>query len=303
MAAGLVSHEGDVLGIERTPSPARESADDMWNALSTLCVRLLTEAGQPEISGIGVGCAGPMVWPDGIVSPLNITAWRGFPLRARLSDQWPDVPVRIHNDAIVMAAAEHWKGAAAGYDNALGMVVSTGVGGGLVIAGKLVDGGLGNAGHIGHIVVDPHGPACVCGGYGCLEPMSCGPATAAWAVEQGWVPRHGSRTPDAKTLAEDATAGDPVAKAAYERSGGAVGVALASAATLLDLDIAVIGGGLAQSGELLMAPIRKSFAKHACMAFAKRMRIVTAALDQTAGVVGAAALVAQGHRYWSPHDD
>ncbi|MDP3972103.1 MAG: ROK family protein, partial [Candidatus Nanopelagicales bacterium] len=212
-------------------------------------------------------------------------------------------PVRVHNDAVVMAAAEHWIGAAAGRPNALGMVVSTGVGGGLVLGDRLIDGGLGNAGHIGHIVVHPDGPACVCGGRGCLEPIARGPATAAWAVEQGWTPSDPTKPADAKTLADDAHAGDEVAIAAYNRSGEAVGIALASVAALLDLDVAVIGGGLVQSGELLMDPLLAAFRYHAGLPHAARMSIVPASLGQDAGIIGAAALVQDGHRYWNASDD
>lgn len=303
MAAGLVDREGNVLTSDRTATPARGSESEMYSALVDLCDRVLAAGGNPSISGVGVGCAGPMVWPDGVVSPLNITAWRGFPLRRKLRDRYPGVPVRIHNDAVALAAAEHWKGAARGHRNALGMVVSTGVGGGLILGNVMIDGGLGNAGHIGHVVVDPNGPQCACGGRGCLEAIARGPSTAAWAVEQGWTPHSKADPADAKTLADDARAGDPIALAAYRRSGEAVGIALASVTALLDLDIAVIGGGLIQSGEILMGPIRQAFELHSGMAFTKRLKIVPAELDQQAGVIGAAALVLEGDTYWSINDD
>ncbi len=304
MAAGLVNRDGTIIGeIQLTPTPARGTSDEMWAACVAVSQRALTAAGNPKFVGIGVGSAGPMVWPDGVVSPLNITPWRGFPLRRRLKEHWPGIPVRLHNDAVTMAIAEHWIGAARGLDYALGMVVSTGVGGGLIIGGRIVDGGLGNAGHIGHIVVDPEGPACVCGGRGCLEAIARGPATAAWAVEQGWSPRTKGAATDAKTLAADARGGDEIAVAAYHRSGEAIGIALASVTALLDLDVAVIGGGLVQSGPLLLTPMRQAFDRHAGFPFTKRLRIVTAELDQAAGVVGAGALIIQGHRYWNPADD
>jgi len=303
MAVGLVDAQGNVLISGRTPSPARGRAEDMYGALVALCDSVMAEGGEPQLRGVGIGSAGPMTWPDGVVSPNNITAWRGFPLRRMLKQKFPGVPVRIHNDAVAMAIAEHWKGAGAGYDNVLGMVVSTGVGGGLIINGQVINGGLGNAGHIGHLVVDPDGPICPCGGRGCLETIARGPAIAAWAVEQGWTPHDSSSPADARTLATDAANGDLIAIVAYERAGEAVGVALASVAALLDLDLAVIGGGLVQSGELLMSPMRKAFEAHAGFAFVKRLQIVPAALDQDAGIVGAAALIAEGDRYWTPSDD
>ncbi len=302
MAVGLVDGDGDATHVDRTPSPANQRGDAMWDALNRLLDEVLQSAGNPKITGVGVGCAGPMIWPEGVVSPTNIVGWREFPLRRKLKERFVDLPVRLHNDAICMAIAENWKGAAAGHDNALGMVVSTGVGGGLIVGGRLVDGGFGNAGHIGHIVIDPSGPACRCGGRGCLEAISRGPATVAWAVEEGWTPSDSGDPLDGKTLADDARNGDEIAIAAFRRAGSAVGVGLASVAALLDLDIAVIGGGLVQSGDLLMTPIKQAFAEHAGMTFVKRMKIVPAELDQLAGVVGAAALFADGDRYWSPVD-
>ncbi len=299
MAVGLVDADGNAHQVDRTPSPANQRGDAMWDALNRLLDKVLDDAGNPDITGIGVGCAGPMIWPEGVVSPTNIVGWREFPLRRKLQERFVGFPVRLHNDAICMAIAENWKGAAAGHENALGMVVSTGVGGGLIVGGRLVDGGFGNAGHIGHIVIDPSGPACRCGGRGCLEAIARGPATVAWAVEEGWTPHTAGARIDAETLAEDGYAGDMIAIEAYRRAGNAVGVGLASVAALLDLDIAVIGGGLVQSGELLMTPIKQAFEEHAGMTFVKRMKIVPAELGQLAGVVGAAALFADGDRYWS----
>lgn len=303
LAVGLVGPEGDVLASRRCPTPAHGTADQMWDALFTLGRTLYEEAGSPELVGIGVGCAGPMIWPAGIVSPLNIPAWRRFPLRRRIMDLVPDVPVRVHNDAVAMAIAEHWKGAAAGWKNAMGMVISTGVGGGIVMADHLINGGLGNAGHVGHMVVYPDGPPCVCGGRGCLERMASGPNITNWAVEQGWTPRDPAAEASAKTLAQDATAGDPIAIAAYRRSGAATGIALASVGGLLDIGTTVIGGGLIQAGSLLMDPLMEAFTTYAKLPHAARMKIVPAALGQDAGIIGAAALVQMGHRYWGHEND
>ena len=106
-------------------------------------------------------------------------------MRDRLSERY-GVPVGMIGDAVAVAVAEHWKGAAQGHDNVLGMVVSTGVGGGLILGGGRCAGATGNAGHIGHVSVDPDGPACVCGGVGCLEAISSGPSLAAWAGRKGF---------------------------------------------------------------------------------------------------------------------
>lgn len=298
MAAGLVDLDGKVYFANRVPSPASEPGDAMWDALNRLLDQVLEDAGNPELAGVGIGCAGPMIWPEGVVSPTNITYWREFPLRRRVSERFSGVRVRIHNDAVCMLLAENWKGAAQGHDNALGMVVSTGVGGGLISGGQVLYGQSGNAGHIGHIVIDPNGPNCRCGGRGCLEAIARGPATVAWAVEEGWTPRKAGVPLDGRTLAEDARAGDRIAVAAFRRAGLAVGAGLASMASSLDLQIAVIGGGLSQAGDLLFGPIQEAFDLHAGMTFVKQMKIVRAQLDQEAGIVGAAALFADDDRYW-----
>lgn len=300
MAAAVVTDEGVVRHSDRVPTPRSDDADVLWRALADLLTSVGEQAGGPEPVGIGVGCGGPMRWPEGVLSPLNIPAWREFPLRARLRVLAGELagggPVRLHNDAICVAVGEHWRGAGRGYDNVLGMVVSTGVGGGLVLGGRLVDGGHGNAGHIGHVCVDPRGPRCACGARGCLEAVASGPRTAEWAATQGW--RNPAGT-DAATLTADARAGHPVAVRALHRAGKALGLAIASAAHLCDVEVVCIGGGLAQAGDLLFAPLAAAFAEHARMDFVREVQVVPAALGQEAGLVGAAALLLGGSSYWS----
>src|SRR3954451_16508697 len=118
------------------------------------------------------------------------------------------------------------------------MVVSTGAGGGLTTAGRLMPGRSGNAGHVGHVVVDPDGPACACGGRGCLEAIARGPATVEWALAQGWAPTSGIG--DGPTLVGDARDGDPIALGALTRAGRAIGVALASVAAVADIDLVAV---------------------------------------------------------------
>jgi glucokinase len=265
--------------------------------LHELCERVLERAGNPPLQGVGVGCGGPMTWPDGAVSPLNMTAWRGFPLRSRLRAEYPGMPIRVHNDAIAVVVAEHWKGAGRGVANMLGMVVSTGVGGGLVLGGRLIDGATGNAGHVGHIVVDPDGPPCGCGGHGCVEAIARGPALADWARAQGW--RSSDPSATARELADDARAGDKVAVAAFERAGRAVGMGIASAVATCDVTRIVVGGGISQVGPLLFDPLEHAFREYARMDFTKGATVGPASLDQNAGIVGAAAFILAGDRYWS----
>ncbi|MEO3814052.1 ROK family protein [Sphaerisporangium sp. B11E5] len=301
-AAGLVDASGQVLTAERVATPPGAKAHTLWKTLLTLIEPLVVNG--PGL-GVGVGCGGPMRWPEGVVSPLNMPGWRDFPLRAALAERFPGVPVRVHNDAICLAAAEHWRGAGQGVRDMLGMVVSTGVGGGLILGNRLVNGPTGNAGHIGHIIVDPDGPECGCGGRGCLEAVSRGPALAAWALGQGWTP--GSSEPghpeaeeaSARQLAADAASGDEIAERAMTRAGHALGIAVASATHLCDLDLVTIGGGLSQAGPLLFTPLEEALRTHARMPFSRRLRVLPAALGQQAGLVGAAALILAPDRYWT----
>ncbi|GGP12063.1 ROK family protein [Nonomuraea glycinis] len=348
MAAALVGPDGVPRRITRVATPQHADAQTLWKTLTDLIDPL-----SGGVAGVGVGCGGPMTWPDGEVSPLNIPAWRGFPLRARLAARFPGLPVRIHNDAVCVAVAEHWQGAGRGSADMLGMVVSTGVGGGLILGGRLINGGTGNAGHIGHVVVEPEGgPRCGCGGHGCLEAVARGPALTEWALSQGWTPS--TTTPDrplaetpglrgegravagpglgdpcvagpgmanlgaagvgvvgsvgvepyredravtGRVLAADARAGVEVAVAAMRRAGRALGIAIASATHLCDLDLVTIGGGLSQAGEPLFGPLEEALREHARMDFARRVRVVPAALGQEAGLVGAAALILAGESY------
>jgi glucokinase len=202
-------------------------------------------------------------------------------------ERWAgDRPAAIHNDAVALAVGEHRWGAGRGHDDVLGMVVSTGVGGGLVLGGRRVDGASGNAGHVGHVVVEPDGPPCGCGGHGCVEAVARGPAIAAHAVALGWT---GEATGVA--VAEGARRRDVACHAAFERGGRAVGIGIASAVALLDVEVVSVGGGIAQAGDAFWPPLRAALAEHGGMEFVRRCRVTPAELGPLAGLSGAAALV------------
>jgi len=302
MAAGVADPGGRLITWTQVPTSRDVDAERLWRNLEDLVSEVLSAAKVDDpagLSGVGCGCGGPMEWPAGLVSPLNIPAWRSFPLRDRLAERFGagGGPVRVHNDAICVAAGEHWRGAGRGKRNVMGMVVSTGVGGGLILNNRLIDGASGNAGHIGHVVVYPDGPACVCGGRGCLEAIARGPALAGWAQQHGWRPDQPGMT--AKDLAADAAQGHETAVAALRRAGYALGIAVASATSLCDLDVVAVGGGLSQAGSLLFEPLHEALSVHARLDFTRKVRVVPAALGQHAGMVGAAALISAGDRYWT----
>ncbi|HSR27154.1 MAG TPA: ROK family protein, partial [Actinomycetes bacterium] len=139
LGAAVVDDSGRMLGRGRVPSPTDPDPELLYEALLACAAAALRGADviPGDLDGIGVAAAGPMVWPSGEVSPLNMPAWRGFPLRKRLAEEFASERVLIHNDAVGLTVGEHWKGAGSGTSNLLGITVSTGVGGGLILDGRL----------------------------------------------------------------------------------------------------------------------------------------------------------------------
>lgn len=280
IAAALVRADGALLVDSRRPTPRSADAATVMAALDEVVDELARTPGWADVRRCGIGSAGPVDAAHGTVSPVNIPAWRGFPLHARVEDalarNGAPVPAVLVGDGVAMTAAEHRLGAARGHRNALCMVVSTGVGGGLVLDGRLHTGPTGNAGHIGHISVALDGEPCPCGSIGCVEGLASGTAIA----------RH-ARVPHAAAAADAARAGDARARAAFDRAGRALAAGIAATATLVEVDIAVIGGGVAAAGDLLFAPLRRHLETYAALDFVRHLHIAPAALGTDAGLVGA----------------
>ena len=264
---GIVTSEGVILDRERIATPARGDGDSMFSSIVSIAREVLDRtAVRPDVVGVGTG--GPMTLGGRTVSPVNIPAWRGYPLRDRLTETF-DVPIAIDNDAKALALAEGWRGAARGVDDYVGMVVSTGVGGGIVLDGRLLDGADGNAGHVGHITVEPDGHQCGCGARGCLEAEASGTAIAA-------------------------ITGRPAAEATPEvidRTGRFVGRAVATVANLLDLRLAVVAGSVALGfGEPFFSAANAEISERARLEFSKGCELRPAALGADGPLVGAAAV-------------
>ncbi|MFI6446943.1 ROK family protein [Kitasatospora sp. NPDC050543] len=297
IAGALVGAEDGVpLRRIQRPTPAREPGEQVFAAVAEVLAQLRGAPEWARVERVGLGSAGPVAAVRGLVSPVNIAGWRDFPLVARVSELAPGLPVVLTGDGVAMTAAEYWQGAARGHGNALCLVVSTGVGGGLVLGGELYPGPSGNAGHLGHISVDFDGEPCPCGGRGCLEGIASGTAIARWARESGWRPGAGAGAGTAADVAASARAGDPVALAAFDRAARALAAGIAATATLVELEVAVIGGGVAQSGELLFGPLRTWLRQYATLSFVRDLEIRPAQLGTDAGLVGAAAAA-----LWSQH--
>jgi len=294
IAGGLVDADGTLVHQVRRPTPAREPGEAVLRAVHEVLGLLAADPRWSRVQALGIGSAGPVDISRGTVSPVNIPGWRGFPLVERVAAH-PAVaglPVVLGGDGVAMTAAEHWRGAARGCSDALCLVVSTGVGAGLVLNGAVHTGRTGNAGHLGHISVDLDGEPCPCGSRGCVEGLASGPAIARRALRDGWRPDGADSS--AAAVAASARAGDPVAVASFDRAAQALAAGIAATATLVELELVVVGGGVAAAGEVLFAPLRWHLAGYATLPFAAGLRVEPAVLGTDAGLVGAAALALAG---------
>ena len=284
MAAGLVARDGSVVSSAVIPTRrdpdappfaagAGHPAETLWDDLAGLVgAQIRARPGGDRLLVCGVGCGGPMTLGGEEVSPLNIPAWRGFPLRARLAE-CTGLPTFVDNDAKALALGEGWVGAAHGVRDYLAMVVSTGVGGGIVLDGRLLEGRLGNAGHIGHVVVVPGGRECPCGARGCLEAEASGTAIA------------GITGQPARLAPPDVV----------ERTGTLVGRAVASVANLLDLSLAVVSGSVALGfGAPFFAAAQAEMDQLCRLSFARGARIVPGGLGERGPLIGAARVGLRG---------
>jgi glucokinase len=266
IAVGIVTDDGVLVRSASAPTPG----DDLFGRLVAL-VEEVRRGGDDDVDVCGVGCGGPMTAGGEAVSPLNIPQWRGFPLRARLAEA-AGLPTLVDNDAKALALGEGWAGAAQGVDDFIGMVVSTGVGGGIVLNGRLLSGASGNAGHVGHITVVPDGRECPCGARGCLEAEASGTAIAA-------------RTGRPAAAADRQLRAD---------TGTLVGRAVASVANLLDLRLAVVAGSVALGfGEPFFSAAQAEIDRRARLDFSRGTRIVPGALGADGPLIGAAAVAFQ----------
>ncbi len=265
--AGVVDRRARLGAIERAPTVRTYDPEELFAAVAATVDAVRRRAPGP-LEVCGVGCGGPMEPGGTAVSPLNIPAWRGFPLRDRLA-QSTGLPTFVDNDAKALALAERWAGAAQGCDDFIAMVVSTGIGGGIVLDGRMLQGRLGNAGHVGHIVVEPDGRPCRCGGRGCLEAEASGTAIAEI------------------TGAAPADAGPDM----VERAGTLVGRAVASVANLLDLSLAVVAGSVALGyGAPFFDAARVEVGRRAGFDYSRGTAVIPAGLGSEGPLIGAGAV-------------
>ncbi len=247
-----------------------------------------------DLLGIGVGVPGPVIIEKGIVStPPLMPGWDEYPIRDELQELWKR-PVSLNNDAELGALGEWAQGAGRGERNLVYIKVGTGIGAGLLLDGEIYHGEAGSAGEIGHITILQGGPRCNCGNYGCLEALASGAAIARQAQE---AVRSGRRTLmamyepiekiSAANVAEAAQRGDLVAQGIMKEAGTYLGIAIANLLNVLNPGVVVVGGGISQTGDLLLQPIRQVVQQRSLRSAAQAARIVSAVLGRRSTSIGA----------------
>lgn len=263
LSVGVVSGSGEILSHGRALTPQVQ----VWSTLSELIASQMA-ASEVELVACGVGCGGPMSPNGDFVSTLHIPEWREFPLRSSL-EKLVQMPVYIDGDAKALVQGEVWCGAVAGQTDVVGMVVSTGVGGGIISGGKVLDGRSGNAGHIGHVIVVPDGRLCACGSRGCLEAHASGRSI-------------------------EAITGKPAAQASQQvvqETGRLVARALVSVGATLDVRSAVIAGSVALGfGAPFFEAVQSELDRSAKIGFIDGFKVCPAGLGPLSPLVGAAAV-------------
>ncbi len=298
----LVDDKGKIIYSNSVPTYAQMGYEYTVNNIKQAIRDLMKETNTKpsDIQGIGFDFPGQVDYKTGVVKLApNIPGWVNVPIAKMIEDEF-HIPTRIDNDVRCAALGELKFGAGKGCENFVCITVGTGIGSGLVINGKLVRGAANAAGEIGHIKLQMQdGPICGCGDTGCLEAFASGPSIVAMAQEylksgkstkfREMAGVDGEITP--YIVAKAAEAGDPVAKRIFEKTGYYIGMGLVSVINLLNPEKVIIGGGVAEAGDLLLEPIRKTIKERAMVIAGSSVEIVPAELGNSAGVIGASMLV------------
>ncbi|GAA4677467.1 ROK family glucokinase [Pseudonocardia yuanmonensis] len=296
VAGAVVAEDGTVVDELTEPTPATSDAPTMSRLLLGMVDTLRGK--NPEVAAVGVGAAGTVAWPSGRILWAPNNAYRDWAVRAEIEEA-TGLPAVVDNDANVAGLAEARLGDTL-YKEMVLVTVGTGVGSGIVLGGRIYRGPRGLGAELGHIIVDPDGPLCGCGNRGCLESLASGTALtrtgreAAAAEPDGLIARLAREKNSEVTgqvVTEAALQGDPTARRLFQTLARWLGIGIASVTTIFELDAVVIGGGVVDTGELLLAPLREAAAE---FAYAKSVRPLVPVLPSTfgsaAGKIGAALL-------------
>jgi glucokinase len=303
IVVGTLPEDGSaVYGFATQPTPVQAGPDAVADRMAEL-IRGSIDATRRElganiqIAGVGVGAPGPLDTKRGIVLVAPNLGWRDMPLRDYIA-QATGLHATLENDANCATLGEWWRGAAQGARYVCGFTIGTGIGGGIVLDGRIYHGASDVAAEFGHMTVDITGRRCKCGNYGCLEAYASGPAIAARAVEEiqagtpSAIPRYvdgdlGRIT--AQTVYQAAHDGDELALEVVRDTARFLGAGVANLLNILNPEVIVIAGGVTQAGERLFAPLRVEVKRRAFKPAVEACRIVPGALTGTAGVYGAVA--------------
>ncbi len=305
IVVGLLPTEGgEVLGLRLRPTDSHRGPKSVVDRIIEMVEQSIAEVlnthggRRDDIAGVGIGSPGPLDRKAGVVINTPNLGWRNFPLRDLIANA-VNLPATLDNDANCATYGEWWLGAAKGVDTVVGLTLGTGIGGGIVLDGKIYHGASDIAGEIGHMTIDSTGRRCKCGNYGCLEAYASGPAIALRAVEgieagvdTVLADMVGGRLDDitAATVYEGVVAGDEYATEVMKDTAKFLGAGIANILNVLNPEMVVIAGGVTRAGDHLFAPLRAEVRRRAFRAAEERCSIVSGELPGTAGVVGAAAV-------------
>ena len=291
----ILAHMGEPAEIASGPEVVLGRVDELFDELTGPRRRL-----PGRLWGVGVGVPGPVEFRTGRpISPSIMPGWDGYPVRERLADRY-GAPVWVDNDVNVLALGEWRSGVAAGHDNVVVVKIGTGIGAGIISDGRLHRGAQGSAGDVGHIhVSDDRSVVCRCGNTGCLEALAGGEAIGRdgeAAARAATSPRlravlDSRGTVTAEDVARAASFGDPVAAALLQEAGRRVGLMLASVVNFFNPSLVVIGGGVAQSGDALLAAIREVVYGRGLPLATRDLQVQRSSLGSLGGVIGASAMV------------
>ncbi len=296
---GIVTPEGKVLKRVRYRTDVSKGGFVLFERLVSNLKDLIRKnfKGSIELIGIGIGIAGPIDMKKGVMSAQpNLPALDGFPIRAFLQERISS-SILIENDANAFTLGEGWVGAAKGCKDYCGITLGTGVGGGIVVTGKILHGVKGMAGEIGHMVIDPEGPLCGCGGRGCLEVYASGTGIRRMALE---AIKHRKGKEILKQSGGDlqkitsgkvfkaARSGDLAAKKIFDEMGKSLGLGLVSLIRLFDPEKIVIGGKVSQAWDYFIGSVMETVHERTKEALRERLQIVRAECGDDAGILGAA---------------
>lgn len=304
IVVGALSADGcRQIAMHTQPTLAERGAVGVVDRIHTLIERVIAETIDAEgvtrdaFLGIGIGSPGPLDRERGIVIVTPNLGWRNFPLRDEIA-QRTGLPATLDNDANCATLGEWWQGAARGARNVVGLTIGTGIGGGLILNGRLYHGSSDVAGELGHTSIDSTGRRCKCGNYGCLEAYASGPAIADRAREAigggeasilASLVDHQLERITAQTVYDAAQLGDAMAREVVRDTARFLGAGVANLLNIFNPDVVVIAGGVTQAGDALFEPLRAEVKRRAFRPAVDACRILPGTLPGTAGVVGAVA--------------